>query len=230
MDAEQQSRDIPPCECGAEEGAFHELGCRWELCPFCGGTDAGGCECIYDHLGYRRRENPPECEYLPQSIYENGVDEAGRAEWYNRCAARGRLPYVYAPQTCARCAVYGQACSSFRMPPGSTMQVRCSGARCCANHASPGYALTSMRISHALRGCPLRSRSKLTTRPGKSGIRKNCVASILASSSQGLQENSDIRSVQPPPNKTLKRTKSRCARLSQLNVDTLGRPRVGTPC
>jgi hypothetical protein len=103
MDAEHESRDIPLCECGAEEGAFHEVGCRWELCPFCGETNAGGCECIYDHLGFRRRENPPECEYLPQSIYENGVDEAGWAEWHKRCAARGRLPYVYAPQTCARC-------------------------------------------------------------------------------------------------------------------------------
>ena len=103
MDAEQESRVIPACECGAEEGAFHEVGCRWELCPFCGGTNAGGCECIYDHLGFRRRENPPECGYLPQSIYENGIDQEAWAEWYSRCATRGRLPYVYVPQTCARC-------------------------------------------------------------------------------------------------------------------------------
>lgn len=95
--------EVLPCECGALEGQLHEEGCRWELCPFCGATEAGGCECIYDHLGLRRRVHSPEHEYLADEVYSNGPSASQEAAWRARCAERGRLPYVYAPQSCARC-------------------------------------------------------------------------------------------------------------------------------
>jgi len=97
--------EVPPCECGAREGEFHRLDCRFELCPFCGDTTAGACECIYDHLGLRRRIYPPDNGYLSDLVYEKGVTAEQRAEWHARCASRGRLPYVYTPQMCARCGV-----------------------------------------------------------------------------------------------------------------------------
>jgi hypothetical protein len=107
MNAEpkKSTRSVPVCECGAEEGAFHEGECRWELCPFCARTDAGGCDCAYDHLLLRRRSNPAACQYLSEDVYKQGPTDAQSEEWRERCAVRGRLPYVYAPSVCARCGV-----------------------------------------------------------------------------------------------------------------------------
>lgn len=170
---------VPPCECGATEGAFHDPGCRWELCPFCGANGAEGCECVYDHLGLRCRNNPPECDYLPKAIYEGGLGDDLREEWHARCASRGRLPYVYAPEHCARCGS-GQPCLWFRTRPGSTTPAHFFEVPCCARHASRAYAQTSMRISLDPHGCPRLTRSTPMRLPGERGIRKRCVASIRA--------------------------------------------------
>ena len=98
-----QSFAAPACECGAEEGQIHSWGCRWELCTFCGSTEASGCECRYDHLGLRRRQNPADFSYLSEEVWKNGLTEKQEALWRKRCDDRGRLPYVYAPQMCGRC-------------------------------------------------------------------------------------------------------------------------------
>lgn len=102
----EKSPEVPTCHrCGAREGEFHEDGCAFEICPFCGDTPTGACECIYDHLGLKRRVFPPDNSYLSDEVYENGVTPEQQAEWDERCASRGRLPYVYAPHMCARCGV-----------------------------------------------------------------------------------------------------------------------------
>ena len=95
--------ETPTCQCGASEGEFHELDCPFEVCPFCGDTVSGSCECIYDHLGLRRRSFPADNAYLSDEVCNEGVTPEQQAEWDARCALRGRLPYVYAPQMCGRC-------------------------------------------------------------------------------------------------------------------------------
>ncbi len=95
--------EVPACSCGAREGEFHESGCGFEICPFCGSTASAGCECIYDHLGLRRRRFPAENHYLSREAFERGATPEQQLEWEARCASRGRLPYVYAPQMCGRC-------------------------------------------------------------------------------------------------------------------------------
>ena len=93
----------PECECGAREGEYHRAQCRWEICPFCGTTQAEGCDCIYDHLGLRCRGHDPDSSYLPENVYSGGVSEQQQKEWDERCADRGRLRFVYSPQFCGRC-------------------------------------------------------------------------------------------------------------------------------
>jgi hypothetical protein len=103
MNQQQAAPGVSACACGVEEGQLHELGCRFELCPFCGVSASASCRCIYDHLGLRRRIHPARSSYLSEEVYSEGLSEEQQAEWDRRCAARGRLPYVYAPQTCGRC-------------------------------------------------------------------------------------------------------------------------------
>lgn len=93
----------PACECGVAEGQFHSQGCRWELCPFCAEIDATGCECKYEHLGFQRRENFAEFDYLAESVWQLGLTRRQQVVGRTRCETRGRLPYVYAPQLCGRC-------------------------------------------------------------------------------------------------------------------------------
>src|SRR5689334_14769941 len=102
-DKSDEPFSAPPCECGAEEGQFHEWGCRWELCSFCASMESGGCECRYDHLGLRRRQNPADFEYLSEVAWKSGLTDEQETQWRKRCEDRGRLPYVYAPQMCGRC-------------------------------------------------------------------------------------------------------------------------------
>src|SRR5262245_41571296 len=103
MSPSKDPSDVPACQCGTSEGEFHEVGCPFEICPFCGDTASGSCECIYDHLGLRQRCFPADNRYLSDEVYAQGVTEAQQTEWDARCAARGRLPYVYAPHMCRRC-------------------------------------------------------------------------------------------------------------------------------
>lgn len=93
----------PECECGAREGEYHKDHCPWEICPFCGVTQGEGCDCIYNHLGLRRRDHDPETSYLAEQTYSGGVSDEQQKEWNVRCADRGRIPFIYAPIVCARC-------------------------------------------------------------------------------------------------------------------------------
>jgi hypothetical protein len=94
---------IPECECGVIEGQLHEFGCRWEYCPFCEHQFAGNCDCAYDLLGLMSRTNSPEFEYLPQEVYEEGLSEEQEEQWFEMCVTKGRIPFISAPQLCARC-------------------------------------------------------------------------------------------------------------------------------
>ena len=91
------------CECGVVEGQLHEFGCRWEYCPFCEGQFVGNCECSYELLGLKSRINPPEFDYLPQEVYEGGLSPEQEEQWFELCAAKGRIPFISSPQLCARC-------------------------------------------------------------------------------------------------------------------------------
>jgi hypothetical protein len=104
--AKEESRLKPEgCECGAVEGEYHKFGCRWEYCPFCERQFAEGCECSYDLLGLKSRRRSPAYGYLPQEIYERGLTQDHQARWFMLCEEKGRIPYVYSPQLCARCGV-----------------------------------------------------------------------------------------------------------------------------
>jgi hypothetical protein len=91
------------CECGAKEGQWHRFGCRFEQCPFCEGTLGSDCDCCYDLLGLRSSSNPPEYDGLPRDVYKGGLSAEQEARWQAILEARGRLPFVDAPQMCARC-------------------------------------------------------------------------------------------------------------------------------
>jgi hypothetical protein len=40
---------------------------------------------------------------LPPEVYERGLTAAQTAQWEQILTARGRVPYVFAPQLCGRC-------------------------------------------------------------------------------------------------------------------------------
>jgi hypothetical protein len=91
------------CPCGAWEGQLHLSGCEFERCPFCEGRLIHDCECLYDFLGLRRAENPPQYGYLSEEVYNNGPSAEDLVAWDKILTARGRLPFVYAPQVCGQC-------------------------------------------------------------------------------------------------------------------------------
>ena len=93
------------CECGAEEGQLHKLGCRWEYCPFCESQFVEGCDCPYDLLGLKSRLHSPMFDHLPQDTYERGLSPDHEDRWFKLCEAKGRIPYIYTPQLCARCGI-----------------------------------------------------------------------------------------------------------------------------
>ncbi len=49
------------------------------------------------------RTNPPEFDYLPQEVYEVGLSPEQEEQWFELCAAMGRIPFISSPQLCARC-------------------------------------------------------------------------------------------------------------------------------
>jgi hypothetical protein len=91
------------CECGAKEGQLHKFGCRFERCPFCEEIAGSGCNCAYELLGLRRRDNPPEFDWLPERVYKRGLTPAQQRRWLKILTTKGRLPFVSAPQLCGRC-------------------------------------------------------------------------------------------------------------------------------
>jgi hypothetical protein len=94
---------VKGCECGVKEGQLHDWGCRWEYCPFCQIQFVAGCDCVYELLGLKSRNNSPDFDQLPQQTYEKGLTEEQEANWFRLCDAKGRIPFLYQPQLCARC-------------------------------------------------------------------------------------------------------------------------------
>ena len=123
---------IPECECGVIEGQLHEFGCRWEYCPFCETQFAENCECSYELLGLKGRINPPEFDYLPQEVYEEGLSPEQEQQWLELCMAKGRIPFISSPQLCARCGsqwpdtfVVQDRVWSYYTDPGLRDQILC---------------------------------------------------------------------------------------------------------
>jgi hypothetical protein len=90
------------CPCGVEEGDLHAPGCQFERCPFCEDR-LENCDCSLDFLGLRGRYHPPQFDYIPEEVYKKGLSGEQAARWEAILTARGRIPYVYAPQMCGRC-------------------------------------------------------------------------------------------------------------------------------
>ena len=88
-------------DCGAVEGALHELGCDMERCPFCGGQLIT-CSCAYEQLGYDYDWSKDNCG-LPQEIYENGLPDAELIKWESILEKKGRVPYICYPLVCGYC-------------------------------------------------------------------------------------------------------------------------------
>jgi len=123
---------IRECGCGVQEGHLHDWGCEWEHCPFCESWFVAGCDCPYLYLGLKSRNNRPDCDQLPEATYKKGLTEDEEERWFNLCAQRGRIPFVYSPQLCARCgqqwpdlfAVQDQVWGYY-LPPNLRDQIVC---------------------------------------------------------------------------------------------------------
>jgi hypothetical protein len=100
---EERNTKSQACECDAEEGELHKFGCRWEYCPFCEKQFVEGCECSYVLLGLKSRLHSPMFDHLPRDVYEKGLSQDCEDQWYKLCESKGRIPYIYSPQLCARC-------------------------------------------------------------------------------------------------------------------------------
>jgi hypothetical protein len=101
-------------DCGATEGALHDLGCGMERCPFCGGQLII-CDCCYTLTGlYDPQRYGPETAHLPEAVYAEGLPEPQTTQWLGMLDARGRVPYIRYPFFCARC---GEPwCEMFHVP------------------------------------------------------------------------------------------------------------------
>ena len=102
-------------DCNCLEGELHERGCDMERCPFCLGQLIS-CGCCYKPFypayddsyvkdaaapgGWRHKL--PMCG-LPEAVYKGGLPDDQAAEWERLLAGRGRVPYMVAPNLCARC-------------------------------------------------------------------------------------------------------------------------------
>jgi hypothetical protein len=75
-------------ECGCSEGQLHELGCFWEVCPFCG-EQLVWCNCIYEILDLRDDSD----ELTPEQ----------EERWLEALTKKGRRPFIWWHNVCARC-------------------------------------------------------------------------------------------------------------------------------
>ena len=101
--ATQNVKETPKIchDCGVKEGQLHVLGCDMERCPFCGGQLIG-CNCRYTMLGFNYDWNKP-LSGLPKEIYENGLPQEMEEKWDVMLNEKGRVPYIFYPNVCARC-------------------------------------------------------------------------------------------------------------------------------
>ena len=99
----QNIKEMPKIchDCRVEEGQIHHLGCDMERCPFCGGQ-LMGCNCRYTLLGFDYNWNKPQSG-LPLDIYNNGLPPELEEKWEKMLNEKGRVPYIFYPNVCARC-------------------------------------------------------------------------------------------------------------------------------
>lgn len=83
-------------ECGCSEGELHELGCSWEICPFCGGQLVTW-DCRYEILGLMSNSKCGKEDYA----YELSPEQED--QWVDALFDKGRRPFMWWPVVCARC-------------------------------------------------------------------------------------------------------------------------------
>ena len=81
-------------DCGAEEGALHELGCDMERCSFCG-AQLIGCHCCYELLGIDCSEG--------SWAWSHGLTAEQEKVWLALLEDEGRVPWIQWPTVCAYC-------------------------------------------------------------------------------------------------------------------------------
>lgn len=103
-------------DCGCTEGEFHEYGCEFEECPFCG-SPIVHCGCDLDHLGLRDRKLYTEATYyVKPDVFNNDfqLSPAQHKKWMVILNKKGRVPYIEYPLLCGRC---GKRINEFFMVP-----------------------------------------------------------------------------------------------------------------
>lgn len=88
--------------CGVLEGAYHQFGCFHEHCPFCTGQ-LQGCGCLEERVD--TPSCPEDADTYPESI---------ALEWQAMLTKKGRVPFIYYPNLCAKCGAVDP--KLFRVP------------------------------------------------------------------------------------------------------------------
>lgn len=89
-------------DCGILEGEFHEFGCAGERCPFCS-RQLLTCDCLEEHIDTSSCPDDADGYLAPIA-----------REWEAMLTAKGRVPFMYYPNLCAKCGAVSPR--FFRVP------------------------------------------------------------------------------------------------------------------